>query len=94
MNCCVHTSKKTISSTVFTLNNLETNYTKLSCQKCFLMKKRDALASIKASPGGRRPCPFQEAKHLRLSNNITCKPLPQYLQQGFHPKRLLQEILQ
>ena len=34
-----------------------------------------------------------EAKHLRLSNNITCKPLPQYLQQGFHPKRSLQEIL-
>ena len=35
-----------------------------------------------------------EAKHLSLSNNITCKPLPQYLQQGFHPKRSLQEILQ
>ena len=39
-------------------------------------------------------CPNLEAKHLRLSNNITCKPLPQYLQQGFHPKRSLQEILQ
>ena len=34
-----------------------------------------------------------EAKHLHLSNNITCKPLPQYLQQGFPSKRSLQEIL-
>ena len=57
---CVHTSKEAINSTVFTLNKLETNYTKLSCHKCFLMKKRDALASIKASPGGRKPCPLQE----------------------------------
>ena len=37
--------------------------------------------------------PNQEPKHLRLCHNITSKPLPQYLQQGFHPKRSLQEIL-
>ena len=33
-----------------------------------------------------------EPKHLRLSNNITCKPLPQYHRQGIHSNRLLAEI--
>ena len=35
---------------------------------------------------------YLEPKHLRLSNIITCKPLPQYHWQGIHPNRLLPEI--
>ena len=35
----------------------------------------------------------QEAKHLHLCYNITCNELPQYLWQGIHPNRMLQEIL-
>ena len=35
----------------------------------------------------------QEAKHLPLCYNITCNELPQYLWQGIHPNRTLQEIL-
>ena len=37
--------------------------------------------------------PLIEAKHLRLCYNITCNSLPQYLWQGLHPNRMLQEIL-
>ena len=42
-----------------------------------------------------RLCPGRaldfELKHLRLSSNITCKPLPQYHWQ-YHSNRLLAEI--
>ena len=34
----------------------------------------------------------KEPKHLRLSNNITCKPFPQNHWQGIYPNRLLPEI--
>ena len=33
---------------------------KISCRRCFSMIKKDALASIQASPGGRRSCPLQD----------------------------------
>ena len=33
-----------------------------------------------------------EAKHLHLCYNNTCNALPQYLWQGIHPNRTLQEI--
>ena len=68
--------------------NTHTKLQKYFCNKC------DHSTSTKTNLKTHINSVHLEAKHLHLSNNITCKTLPQYLQQGFHPKRSLQEILQ